>query len=153
MGDYIIEVKLEDDFFESTPQPIPPLPDDQFNNLNDPFSDLDSDSVQEMIDKNDLIPSSWKNPREKSNDPFDFPDSLISEKIPDEKIGSSRGDYNHIPPYKEAFPSFQRETKGLNDGEPDSSIPTDIFAEDWYQSDNANKKYEPETTATKDIKP
>ncbi|MDD5630727.1 MAG: type VI secretion system-associated FHA domain protein TagH [Methylococcales bacterium] len=153
IGDYLIEVKLEDDFFEANSLAIPPLSDAQFNFPDDPFAGLDTDSIQGMIDKNDLIPSDWSNSREKSNDPFEFPDSPIHERIPDKKIDSSRGDYDHIPPYKEAFPVFQKETKRLTDIEPATGIPPDIFSEDWYRTGNDIKKDESQPTTAADIKP
>ena len=154
IGDYTIEVRLEDDFFEVNSQSIPPLSDAQFNFPEDPFADLNTDSIQGMIDKNDLIPSDWKNVSEESNDPFEFPDSPASVKITNEKIDSSHGDYEHITPYKEAFPGFQEEPPTLADSEPVSSIPVDIFSEDWYLAGNDSKKEEPKpTTTTADIKP
>jgi type VI secretion system protein len=153
IGDYLIEVKLENDFFEANSQAIPPLSDAQFNFPGDPFADLDTDSIQGMIDKNDLIPSDWRNSREKLNDPIEFPDSAIPERNPNEKIDSSQGDYDHIPPYKEAFPVFQKDTKRLTDIEPATDIPTDIFSEDWYQAVNNSKKDGAQPTTTADIKP
>jgi len=130
------------------------LSDAQFNFPEDPFADLNTDSIQGMIDKNDLIPSDWKNVSEKSNDPFEFPDSPASGKISNEKVDSSQGDYEHISPYKEAFPGFQEESPKLADSEPASSIPVDIFSEDWYLAGNDSKKEESKpTTTTADIKP
>ena len=153
MGDYIIEVTLEGDFFGANSQPMPPFPDNQINVMNDPFADLESDSVQKMIDKNDLIPSNWRDSKEKSKDPFEFQESPISKETLYEKIDSAQRDYNHIPPYKEAFSDFQKETKVLADKEPAPSIPADIFSEDWYQINNINKKDETEPSKTADIKP
>jgi hypothetical protein len=60
IGDYIIEVKLEGDFIEANSQTIPPLSDVQSNFPDDPFADLDTDSIQGKIDKNDLIPSPYE---------------------------------------------------------------------------------------------
>ncbi len=155
IGNYLIEARLEDDFFAADSQSIPPLSDAQFNFPDDPFADLDSDSIQEMIDKNDLIPSDWKNANEKSNDPdpFEFPDFPSPEKIIDKKIDSSQGDYDHIPLYKEAFSDLQQEPKGLTDIEPAPGIPADIFSEDWYQTGNDSKKDESKSTTIDDINP
>lgn len=153
MGDYIIEVTLEGDFFGANSQSMPPFPDNQINIMNDPFADLESDSVQKMIDKNDLIPSNWRDSKEKSKDPFEFQESPISKETLYEKTDSAQRDYNHIPPYKEAFSDFQKETKVLADKEPAPSIPADIFSEDWYQINNVNKKDETESSKTADIKP
>jgi type VI secretion system FHA domain protein len=129
------------------------LSDAQFNFPEDPFADLNTDSIQGMIDKNDLIPSDWKDISGKSNDPFDFPDNPASGKITNEKGDLSQGDYEHITPYKEAFPGFQEESPKLLDSEPVSSIPVDIFSEDWYLVGNDRKKEEPKPTVTADIKP
>ena len=154
IGDYIIEVTLEGDFFGTDSLSMPPFPDNQINIMNDPFADLESDSVQKMIDKNDLIPSNWRDSRGKSKDPFEFQETSISEEIPCEKTDSAQRDYNHIPPYKEAFSDFQKEAKGLADLKPAiPGAPVDFFSEDWFQSDNISKRNEPETTATADIKP
>ncbi len=152
IGDYTIEVKLEEDFFETASQTIPPLSDAQFNFPDDPFADLDSDSIQRMIDKNDLIPSDWKQAADKSNNLFDFPDEFIHEISSKEQINSSQGEYEHIPPYKEAFPHVPEEKKELTDIEPASDVPTDIFPEDWYQTNNKSQKDERQSTATADIK-
>jgi type VI secretion system protein len=153
IGDYIIEVKLEGDFFEADSQTIPPLSDAQFNFPDDPFADLNSDSIQGMIDKNDLIPSDWKNVTEKPNDPFEFPDNPIPEKITNGKIDSSQGDYEHVSPYKEAFSDVQQKTEELTDIEPDSNIPADIFPEDWYEAGNNRKKDESKPATIADIEP
>ncbi|MGR8998213.1 MAG: TIR domain-containing protein [Gammaproteobacteria bacterium] len=150
IGDYIIEVKLEDDFFEADSQTIPPLSDGQFNFPDDPFADLNSDSDQGMKDKNDLIPIDWKNVTEKSNDPFEFPDSVIPEKI-----NSSQGEYEHIRPYKEAFSGVPAEKKESSDIAQPPNIPPDIFPEDWFQTNNNNQKDVPQftTTTTSNTKP
>ena len=153
IGDYTIEVRLEDDFFEADAQAIPPLSDAQFNFPEDPFADLNSDAIQGMIDKNDLIPSDWKNVTEKSNNSFEFPDNPVPEKIPNGKIDSSQGDYEHVSPYKEAFADFKQEKKGLTDIEPASTIPTDIFSEDWYDAGNNSKKDESKPAPIADIEP
>ncbi len=152
MGDYIIEVKLEEDFFEANSQTIPPLPDAQFNLPDDPFADLDSDSIQGMIDKNELIPPDWRDARAKSNDPFEFPDIPIPEKSSKEQIYSSQGEYEHIPPYKEAFPNVPAEKKELTDIAPPPDVPADIFPEDWYQTNNKSQKDVPQSTTTADTK-
>ena len=149
IGDYTIEASLEDDFFETDSQAIPPLSDAQFNFPEDPFADLNPDSIQGMIDKNDLIPSDWKNVTEKTNDPFEFPDNPIPEKIT--KPDSSPGDYDHVSPYKEAFADFHQKKEGLTDIEPAPSIPADIFSKDWYEAGNNSKDGESKPTTITDI--
>jgi type VI secretion system protein len=152
IGDYTLEVRLEDDFIEVNCQAIPTLSDAQFNFSDDPFADLASDSIQELIDKNDLIPSSSGNIQANWNDPFEFPDSIKPEKITNDKIGFSQGDYEHILPYKEAFSEFQQEKETLIDSEPAPAIPKDIFSEDWYDDGNNSKKDESKSTTVPDIK-
>ncbi|MDD5461303.1 MAG: type VI secretion system-associated FHA domain protein TagH [Methylococcales bacterium] len=153
IGDYIIEARLEDDFFKADSQSIPPLSDAQFNFPDDPFADLQPDSIQGMIDKNDLVPSDSRNIESRSNDPFDFPDNPVPEKI-----DSFQRDYNHISPYEEAFADFPKVTKEVTDTKPAPSIPPDLFSEDWYKAVDRDKKDESKPTAitrtaTEPVKP
>jgi len=135
IGDYILEVKLEGDFFEADSQTIPPFSDTS-------FTAIDSDAIQGMIDKNDLIPSSERSFREQLIDPFDLPDSPIPKKI-----YPSESDYEHISPYAEALSCLSERTTELTDVKPASDIPADIFSEDWYL-DKKDKPQPSETAAT-----
>ena len=151
MGDYIIEVRIEGDFFGANSQAAPPLSDDQFNFSGDPFAEPNPDPLQGMIDKNDLIPPDWKSFMEKSNDPYEFLDNPIPKKIPNEKIDFSQGNYDHIPAYKEAFSDIKVEKKELNNIAQAPNVSGDIFSENWY-SGSESQNDEIESTAAADNK-
>ena len=136
IGDYLIEVKLEGYFFEGDANILPPISDVPINFPDDPFAELNANPIQSMIDKNELIPSGGRHAGDASNDPFEFPANPIIEAS--HKNNSSPEDFEHIPPYKEAFSNIPPTFENPKNIEPASKITDDFFSEDWYKAGSSS---------------
>ncbi len=122
IGDYTLSVNLTAEQPVAADITTGPLADEHFAFDEDPFADLGKDSVQEMIDENQLVPEEWKG-EEESEQVFDFPSF---GETPREKKKSASPEVDQPPAYKEAFEPFHGESEKKTPETPD------IFAEDWF---------------------
>ena len=126
IGDYTLVVNIVDKQ-QQIDIPNMSLADEVVNFSDDPFAELGSDSVQEMIDENQLMPE-----QEKESDPFKALNIPDFEGIPTGLIDEdkqSRPETAQPPPaFKEAFQPFKPEKK-----EQSSATANDLFADDWFK--------------------
>ncbi len=156
IGDYDIMVEI----FEES-QEIPEthveeseLIDEAIEFPDDPFADITSDPIKQMIESNELIPDDWKIGKEKTPDPFEIP-----------AAGSAKADLeqsqelDRVPSYQEVFQPFKEEIRPATDTretdieESSPSTPEDIFSEDWLTKDKYDEQDETDSSAVEHLTP
>ena len=124
IGDYTLTVSIAGQ--QQVDIPSSPLTDDALNFPDDPFAELGSDLVQEMIDENQLMPE-----QEGDADPFNALDIPDFDVIPAEEDKQSSSKIEQPPPaFKEAFQPFKPEKKKQQTA---AETGDDIFADDWFK--------------------
>ena len=109
-----------------------PLSDEEKYVLDDdPFADLGQDSVQKMIDENQLTPGNWQKADKTKDDFFEF--DIPGQNDREEDL-TPPVEMNRISAVKEAFEPFQGNQKE------DEKISSDIFEEDWFSKTNKNQQ-------------
>lgn len=141
IGDYIIAIKMIEEYPQTVGPDAVPMANKELDFPDDPFAELTSDPIKDMIDKNELIPSDWKGSQDTSEAPFDLLDlggngtHLNTTDKPETK------DFDHIPAFKEAFQPFGEQTVDQPLTQAPSTNQIDFISENWYQ-DSKNKKTE-----------
>ncbi|CAA9889686.1 Type VI secretion protein Fha1 [Candidatus Methylobacter favarea] len=148
MGDYSLLVKIiEENRGKADLHPVDALSENLINLPEDPFAEINSDPIQEMIDKNDLFPSDWKSHPETSENPLDLPDNQFPKPSSNEQDDLVRGDLNRLPAHKEAFQPFEKKIADQANPENQLESPSDIFSDDWYLKSRNKKNEDSEPSA------
>ena len=138
IGSYTVMVRIVDEQQQNIDLSGGPISNEAFAISDDPFAELDTDSVQGMIDENQLIPDG----RSKT-DPFNFTDlGRVGSGLKEEDTDNS-SEIQQPPAFKEAFPSF----RGVNEQQKPATE-DDTFDEDWFNdsqkiSDSPSKQLFP----------
>ncbi len=140
IGDYSLYVKLLAEDSYSTHFPSEPLPTQQVESFVDPFAEFDSDPIQDMINSNELIPSTWKGKIDLPEDPFGIPGLDIEPSNLSAENQHDNTAFDHLPVYKEAFQPPLKKTAEFPVGSPPISNPADIFPEDWFSEKKDNNE-------------
>ncbi|NOQ79084.1 MAG: type VI secretion system-associated FHA domain protein TagH [Gammaproteobacteria bacterium] len=155
IGDYDIAVEISE---ESQEIPVTPqikeseLINEAIEFPDDPFADVTSDPVKQMIESNELIPDDWKINKEKTPDPFDIPAADSAQEDLEQSPELDR-----VPSYQEAFQPFKEESKAAADTretaseESSAATPKDIFSEDWLTKDKFDKQNEADFIAVEPL--
>ncbi len=154
MGDYDISIEISgenqqlpvndfDDPFASTSRP---LEHDALEFPDDPFSDITSDPIKQMIESNELMPEDWKNDQGKTPDPFDIPSADSAQDEAEQRM-----EFDHVPAFQEAFQPFKKKNEPTEDiretdaraidvEETSALNQADIFADDWFTKDKYHEQ-------------
>lgn len=157
IGDYDISVEISADHQEQPAAHIEQSESisDSIDFPDDPFADISSDPIKQMIESNELIPDDWKSSKENSADPFAL-STADSAKADFEQAP----ELEPIPSYQEAFQPFKEQTGSAamtqeadalpTDIEPSSPSPVeDIFSEDWFVKDKHDEQKKTDSPAVK----
>ncbi len=122
---------------------------------DDPFADITSDPIKQMIESNELIPDDWKSRKETTTDPFAIP-----------AAGSAKADFEQAPElervasYQEAFQPFKEQTGSAAMTQEADALQTDIdqaapspeediFSEDWFVKDKHDEQQKTDAPVVK----
>ena len=132
IGDYSLEVAidLEQQVIDSSSEPVK---NEAFDFADDPFAELDQDSVQEMIDENQWKTSADGKERLSSSEPLNSLDKDVFDL--DSKREDSKSEVVAPPAFKEAFQPYETEKS-----EQKADLTDDIFGEDWFTKGSKEKE-------------
>lgn len=145
IGDYDISVEIS---AQSQDIPAAHIEDNESIDFpDDPFADITSDPIKQMIDSNELMPDDWKSNKENTADPFDIP-----------AVASEKAELERVPSYQEAFQPFNEQSGSTSiTQEADAlqtdidaastSSPEDIFSEDWFIKDKHDEHNRTDSSA------
>ncbi|NOU22223.1 MAG: type VI secretion system-associated FHA domain protein TagH [Methyloglobulus sp.] len=131
LGDYTLSVKFLEAGFNPVSLSNAPITSQDIEIFDDPFAEFDSDPIQNMIDSNELIPSTWKAGQELPEDLFGIPGfGNETSNLTDNKHDNTA--FDHTPAYKEAFQPPPKKLVEQAATPPPATNPTDFFSEDWF---------------------
>lgn len=138
IGDYLIEVRVDDEQLAASEITSKPSLNEAIDFLDDPFAELDTDPVQNLIEENQLIPPDW-NEKGSDSDPFDIPVDHFDSGIKEQSYESEPG-VEPPPVFKEAFQPIKAEKQ--------QPVVEEALAENWFEKSQVE-----EQTPTKELFP